>query len=272
MEYLFLERHKIPPGVEKPNFEKLASKSNFTVYELKRLFCRFCILCGANGNESGLVDKFTFLQQPELSFCSLAEFAFEYEQGKIKSQHTDGEPWVKGLNFELFVSLFSELSPLNHASKKAEYLFAILTYDSVTAAAQAEAEAQGEVAEPEGAQSGGEGDDDSAVTVPSPVRRKKPLRTYRIHKEQYAIMMRNLYKDTLTSEHIDTLIDSIWNNLIREFVVARQHKKLLKTDPNAKVSSLPAVTIKPKDHYIDKKEFVSLLSSLDLLQLVTIQL
>ena len=120
MEHFLLEKHAVPKGVNHPNFEALASATNFTVYELKRLFCRFCILCERNGNTSGRVEKFTFLQQPELSFCYLAEFAFEYEQGKTKAKVAKGEPWPKGLDFRQFVTLFSEFSPLNPGNKKAE--------------------------------------------------------------------------------------------------------------------------------------------------------
>ena len=120
MELFLLEKHSIPKGVNMPNFEKLAEGSNFTVYELKRLFCRFCILCGRNDTPNGRIAKYIFLQQPELSFCYFAEFAFEYEQGKTKAKVGINEPWPKGLDFEQFVSLFSEFSPLNPTHKKAE--------------------------------------------------------------------------------------------------------------------------------------------------------
>ncbi len=120
MELFLLEKHPIPKGVNIPNFETMAAASNFTTYELKRLFCRFCLLCGENGNTNGRVEKFTFLQQPELSFCYLAEFAYEYEQGKTKAKVGRGETWPKGLDFSQFVSVFSEFSPLNPGHKKAE--------------------------------------------------------------------------------------------------------------------------------------------------------
>jgi len=99
-----------------------------------------------------------------------------------------------------------------------------------------------------------------------------PKRVSRMRKTEYSALMKNLYKDTLTLEHADLLIDAIWENIVQELVVARIKRRILKADPNANVSKLPPVNVQPKDEYIDKREFVGLLSSIDLLQLLTIQL
>jgi hypothetical protein len=120
MELLFLEKHAIPPGVNLPNYDKLAKSTNFTTFELKRMFCRFCTLCLDHGSTTGRIDKYTFLQQPELSFCYLAEFAFEFEQGKTKAMVAKGSIWPRGLDFPQFVTLFDHFSPLNASVKKAD--------------------------------------------------------------------------------------------------------------------------------------------------------
>jgi len=120
MELLFLEKHAIPAGVNIPNYDKLSKNSNFSSFELKRMFCRFCTLCLSNNITTGRIDKYTFLQQPELSFCYLAEFSFEYEQGKTKAMVAEGATWPRGLDFSQFVAFFTQFSPLQPTVKKAE--------------------------------------------------------------------------------------------------------------------------------------------------------
>lgn len=120
MNYFLLEKHPIPSGVNIPNFEKISNTTNFNEYELKRLFCRYCLLVLKDNSINGRIRKFTFLQQPELSFCYLAEFAYEYEQNKTKLKVAENESWPKGLDFIQFVNIFSEFSPLNSTTKKAE--------------------------------------------------------------------------------------------------------------------------------------------------------
>lgn len=270
MELLFLEKHAIPPGVNIPNYDRISKESNFTVFELKRMFCRFCTLCIEGNITNGRIDKYTFLQQPELSFCFLAEFAFEFEQGKTKAMVSKGSPWPKGLDFTQFVSLFNQFSPLNPTVKKAEYLFDILTYDVGPSAIQMKILGMQE--DPQHLQQLFESSDEEEKPVVRGQVQGPAKKITRMHKGEYSVLMKNLYKDTLTLEHADQLIDTIWTNVIEELKIARVKKKILKADPKANVTKLPPATVQPRDEYVDRREFISLLSSIDLLQLLTIQL
>jgi hypothetical protein len=115
-------------------------------------------------------------------------------------------------------------------------------------------------------------DEEEAVEVRGRVQ-GPPKRIARMRKAEYSALMKNLYKDTLTLEHADQLIDTIWRNIIEELVVARLKRRMLKTDPQADVSKVVGpVAVQPRDEYMDRREFVGLLSSIDLLQLLTLQL
>lgn len=126
MQVLLQGRYDIPPGVNIPNFERIAKTSNFTVNELKRVFGRFCTLA----NDIGRVDKTSFLRQPEVSLCPLADLAFDFEQESTKFRVGPGESWPRGLDFEQFVRFFEPFSPLSSAETKEKYLFSILNVEA----------------------------------------------------------------------------------------------------------------------------------------------
>ena len=139
-----LEKHDIPKGVSIPPFDVLKKATVFSKYELKRIFARFCTLCIENGVTNGIVDKPTFLLQPEVSFCFLVDMAFDFEASRhvllpVNKQivvpnappANDADPTKStnivttsviensnGLDFEQFVSFFNEFSPLRSLQQK----------------------------------------------------------------------------------------------------------------------------------------------------------
>ena len=136
-----LEKHDIPKGVTLPKFDVLKKSTVFSKFELKRMFARFCTLCIDNNITSGIVDKSTFLLQPEVSFCFLVDLAFDYESSRHALLPDDPKPLTsttvpvvppvdnatkilspndscKGLDFEQFVSFFNEFSALRTLDQK----------------------------------------------------------------------------------------------------------------------------------------------------------
>jgi hypothetical protein len=121
----FTRKKENPHGVGDPDFRKLAAETNFNERELRRLFIRFCSLCHP---QTGLIEKISFVQQPEVMLCPLIAIAYENQLKKfqhtsqfgkeaIKSEAPESSPPV-GLNFDHFVKVLSVLSPLEPVKSK----------------------------------------------------------------------------------------------------------------------------------------------------------
>jgi Ca2+-binding EF-hand superfamily protein len=120
MYALLFGKEKATNDPPPPDYISLSQKSNFTKGELKHLYLRFNSICN---QETRLVERIPFLQQPELTFCPLMPLAFgmelrNYNSERIASQ--DNLPIAQesssevveylGLNFEYFVKILSVFS------------------------------------------------------------------------------------------------------------------------------------------------------------------
>jgi hypothetical protein len=105
------EKASTPPS---PDYLSLSQRFNFTKGELKHLYLRFNSICN---QETRLVERIPFLQQPELAFCPLMPLAFDMELKNYQfEQHSSGDEASNeltekiGLNFDYFVRILSVFS------------------------------------------------------------------------------------------------------------------------------------------------------------------
>lgn len=114
LSYLF--RKDQSPTAPLPDYVSLAQNSNFTKGELKHLYSRFDSICN---QETRLLERRPFLQQPELVFSPLIPIVYDFELRNFifhfKSEYPT-QTCPNGLTFDIFVkilSIFSQKASIN---------------------------------------------------------------------------------------------------------------------------------------------------------------
>ena len=86
------------PSVPTPDFDKLEKITPFSKKELISILHRFEEI---SDQQTGLLDKDSFLSMPEVAFCPIAELVFEKETTKV------GRSCLDFIHFTLVMGIFS---------------------------------------------------------------------------------------------------------------------------------------------------------------------